>query len=154
MTLGVVEVVGRSFFNKPIYGNLDIVEQLMIPVAALGIAYCQSKFGNVRMTLMTQSVEGRAKWLLESVTLAVASFVVFVYLNGSYLNLQRSLTLGGDTPEIGIPLWIGISCVTASLALLLVRLVVQLAEALRLIITPDDDTEIFRDSSQEQMKEE
>jgi len=154
MTLGVVEVIGRSFFNKPIYGNLDIVEQLMIPVAALGVSYCQSKFGNVRMTLLTQSVEGRTKWLFESITFAVAAFVVFVYLRGSYLNLERSLTLGGDTPEIGIPLWIGISCVTASLALLLIRLVVQLAEALRLIITPDDNSEVFLASPQEQMKEE
>ncbi|MGR3549517.1 TRAP transporter small permease [Pseudooceanicola sp.] len=153
MVLGVAEVIGRSFFNKPIYGNLDIVEQLMVPVAAFGIAYCQSKFGNVRMTMLTQNLRGRAKWLVEALSLAIGMFVVFVYLKGSYMNLQRSLQLGGDTPEIGIPLWIGICCVTVSLALLMARLAVQTAEALRLVLVPDDTSEILDLQSHEIARE-
>jgi len=143
MILGVVEVVGRSMFSSPIHGNIDIVEQLMVAVAALGIAYCQSKFGNIRMTLFTQHLTGRKKWLAESLGLAVAVFVVAVYLMGSYLNLERSLTLGGATPEIGIPRWIGIACVTASFTLLLARLIVQLLEALRLLAMPEDSSRII-----------
>jgi len=153
MVLGVVEVIGRSAFNNPVHGNLDIVEQLMVPVAAFGIAYCQSKFGNVRMTLLTQNVHGRAKWLVEALSYAIGMFVVFVYLKGSYMNLQRSLTLGGDTPEIGIPLWIGICCVTVSLALLLARLAIQTLEALRLFTDPGDSSDVLRAEPHETVQE-
>jgi len=153
MVLGVVEVIGRSMFSSPIHGNIDIVEQLMVAVAALGIAYCQSKFGNIRMTLLTQNLTGRRKWFAESLSLAVAMFVVVVYLMGSYLNLERSLTLGGATPEISIPRWIGIGCVTVSFALLLARLTVQFLEALRLFATPEDSSRIITAFSHEQAGE-
>ncbi|MBU2486590.1 MAG: TRAP transporter small permease [Alphaproteobacteria bacterium] len=153
MALGVVEVVGRSVFNNPIHGNLDIVEQLMAPIAAFGIAYCQSKFGNVRMTLLTRDMRGRTKWLVEALSYAVSMFVVFVYLKGSYMNLQRSLTLGGDTGEIGIPLWIGIACVTVALGLLLARMALQTLEALRLFTVPGDTSDVLQTQSHETPQE-
>ncbi|MBV1926935.1 MAG: TRAP transporter small permease [Rhodobacteraceae bacterium] len=143
MAMGVAEVIGRSFFNKPIHGNLDIIEQLMVPVAALGIAYCQSVFGNVRMTLVTQRFTGRRKWIAEAFALIIASTVVAIYVSGSYQNLMRSLTLGGDTPEIGIPLWYGIACVTFALGVLFLRLLLQFLEAVRLIAAPQDHSDIF-----------
>ena len=143
MVLGVVEVIARSLFNRPIHGSIDIIEQLMVPVAALGIAYCQSIFGIVRMTLLTQKFEGRTKWVAEAFTLLIATIVVAIYLNGSALNLMRAVTLGGDTPEIGIPLWYGMACVTCALSVLLLRLFVQLLEALRLIAVPNDQSAIF-----------
>ena len=143
MVLGVAEVIGRSMLNAPIHGNLDIVEQLMIPVAAFGIAYGQSKFGNVRMTLLTNRFGDRAKWVAEAIALAVGLFVTYVFLQGSFLKLMRALSLGGDTPEIGIPLSYGMGGVAAALALLLARLAVQLLEALRLILSPTAESSIF-----------
>lgn len=144
MAIGCAEVISRSFFNSPIHGHLDIVEQLMVPVAAFGIAYCQSIFGNIRMTLLFQDVRGSPKWLLELLTLTVAGFVVFVLMTGSFRYFQRAWSLGGDTPEIGIPIWIGILGVTASLALLLMRILLQSAEAIRLLVDPSDSSNIFR----------
>lgn len=147
MVLGVAEVIARSVFNRPIHGTLDIIEQMMVPVAALGIAYCQSIFGNVRMTLVTQSFDGRGKWISEAFTLSVALIVVVIYLNGSARNLMRAITLGGDTPEIGIPLWYGMACVTFALGVLLLRLLVQLFESLRLIADPNAQSTIFQMTS-------
>lgn len=143
MALVLAEVVGRSVFNSPIHGNLDIVEQLMVPVASLGIAFCQARFGNIRMTLVTQNFAGRRRWLAEVLSLAVGLAVVFVYLLGSYRNLQRALTLGGGTPEIGLPLWLSIGCVTFALGLLFARLVIQFLEAVRMLLAPNDTSPII-----------
>jgi len=84
---------------------------------------------------------------------AVGMFVAFVYLKGSYMNLQRSLTLGGDTGEIGIPLWIGIGCVTVALGLLLARLALQTLEALRLFTVPGDASDVLQTQSHETPQE-
>lgn len=143
MTLVCTEVLGRSLLNHPVRGSIDIIEQLMVGLVTLGIAYCQSHFGNVRMTLLSDRCTGRARWLNEVFALGIALFVVAVLTRGSWLNLMRSWSNGGDTPEIGIPLWPGIAVVTGSLVLLGLRLLVQLIEAIRLAAAPTDSSPIF-----------
>ncbi|MGB0659125.1 MAG: TRAP transporter small permease [Mangrovicoccus sp.] len=143
MVLVCAEVLGRGLFNHPVRGSIDIVEQLMVALVTLGIAYCQSHFGNVRMTLVSDRCKGRSKWLVESFALGIALFVVIILTKGSWLNLMRSLNNGGDTPEIGIPLWPGIAIVTGALALLALRLALQLAEAARMFLQPTDGSHIF-----------
>lgn len=143
MALVCAEVLGRGLFNHPVRGSIDIIEQVMVALVTLGIAYCQSHFGNVRMTLVSDRLTGRAKWLSELFALAIALFVVVILAKGSWLNFQRAWGNGGDTPEIGIPLWPGILLVTAALGLLGLRLAVQCAEAVRLILQPKDGSRLF-----------
>lgn len=143
MGMVCAEVLGRTLFNHPFRGTIDIVEQLMAVVVAMGIAYCQSHFGNVRMTLLTNRLKGRAQWVSEAFALLIGWLVVAALTKGSYANLARSWRNGGDTPEIGIPLWIGIAIVTAALGLLLLRISLQLIEALRLVGAPKSGSAVF-----------
>lgn len=143
MTLVCTEVLGRGLFNHPVRGSIDIVEQLMVALVTLGIAYTQSHFGNVRMTLLSDRWNGRARWLSEIFALSISVFVVAVLTKGSWLNFQRSWNNGGDTPEIGIPLWPGILLVTCALGLLAARLLLQLIEAVRLLINAQQSSPIF-----------
>lgn len=143
MFLLLAEIVSRSLFDAPIHGVLEAVEQLMVPIAALGIAYCQQKFGNIRMTLFLIRASGRQRWALECLTLLIATFVVAVFTRGSFSYLQRSYQLGGATPEIELPLWIFIGSVTLALAVLLLRIVIQLLEAFRMFLSPRSQSRIF-----------
>lgn len=143
MAMVCAEVLGRGLFNHPFRGTIDIVEQLMAIIVAMGIAYCQSHFGNVRMTLLSNRLNGRAQWLSEAFALLIAWLVALALTKGSYLNLMRAWRNGGDTPEIRIPLWIGIAVVTCALGLLLIRISIQLAEALRLIAQPKSGSSVF-----------
>lgn len=143
MTLVCAEVLGRGLFNHPVRGSIDIIEQIMVALVTMGIAYTQSHFGNVRMTLISDRFGGRKKWMSEVFALGIAVFVVVVLTKGSWLNLMRSWNNGGDTPEIGIPLWPGIAIVTAALGLLALRLALQLLEAIRLCAQPNDGSKLF-----------
>lgn len=143
MAIVCAEVVGRSAFNQPIRGNIDMVAQLMAVCAAGGIAYSQRRFGNVRMTIFSGRLTGRGKWLSELLSTVIATWVVYILIRGCWAYLVRSWTSGGDTPEIGIPIWIGISFVLASLTLLLMRLILQLIEALRLLAHPASASTVF-----------
>lgn len=146
MVIVCAEVAGRSALNQPIRGNIDMVAQLMAVCAAGGIAYSQRHFGNVRMTIFSGRLTGRAKWLSEFLSTAIATWVVYILIRGCWAYLVRSWNSGGDTPEIGIPIWIGISFVLASLALLLLRLIVQLLESMRLLVHPSAASTIFENS--------
>lgn len=143
MCVVCAEVIGRSALNHPFRGTIDTVEQLMVVLVSLGIAYTQSHFGNVRMTLLIGKLTGRAKWISEIFSLCIACFVVAVLVKGSWANFMRSWNNGGDTPELGIPLWIGILTVTFALALLLLRVAIQILEALRLLKSPTSTSSIF-----------
>ncbi|PTW99385.1 TRAP transporter small permease [Pararhodobacter aggregans] len=143
MVVVCAEVVGRSAFNHPIRGSIDIVSQMMAIAAAGGIPYTQSKFGNVRMTILTGRLENRPRWLAEVLTYAVAAWAVWVLMQGSTGFLERAWRSGADTAEIHIPTWIGISFVTVSLSLLLARLVLQLIESLRLLARPRASSLVF-----------
>lgn len=137
------EVVGRSLFNRPLRGNLDIVSQLMAPLVALGIAYGQSQFANVRMTIVSGRLGGRMRWLSEAFSLSIATFVAMLLTLGSWRNFLRAWTGGGDTPDLGIPIWMGVGCVTVALLMLSLRLVLQLLEALRLVVHPEASSTVF-----------
>ncbi|MFU8862500.1 MAG: TRAP transporter small permease subunit [Rhodobacterales bacterium] len=143
MVIVCAEVAGRSALNQPIRGNIDMVAQLMAFCAAGGIAYSQRRFGNVRMTVFSGRLTGRAKWLSEILSTAIAAWVIYILARGCWAYLVRSWNSGADTPEIGIPIWIGISFVLASLALLLLRLILQLVEAIRLLFDPVSPSTIF-----------
>jgi TRAP-type C4-dicarboxylate transport system permease small subunit len=143
MVIVCAEVAGRSALNQPIRGNIDMVAQLMAVCAAGGIAYSQRLFGNVRMTIFSGRLTGRAKWLSELLSTAIATWVIYILIRGCWAYLIRSWNSGADTPEIGIPIWIGISFVLASLTLLLMRLILQLIEALRLLAHPASTSTIF-----------
>ncbi|MEX0583080.1 MAG: TRAP transporter small permease [Sneathiella sp.] len=137
MALGVAEIIGRGAFSMPIHGSLDMVEQLMVVVAAFGIAYCQAHWGNVRMTLVVSRTSGRSRWVLEALSLLVASLVVAALAKGGWDNFLRTWEIGGNTPNIYLPLWPGTLAVFIALCLLLTRLALQLVEAIRLVTDPD-----------------
>lgn len=51
----VVSVGGRYFFSAPIQGDTEIVQMFTAVVVALCLPYCQMKFGNVIVDVLTAS---------------------------------------------------------------------------------------------------
>ena len=143
MILVCTEVLGRTIFNSPIHGAIDILEQLMVAIVTLGISYGQSNFCNVRMTIICDHFKKRKHWLNEILVLSIATYVTTILSIGSYWNMQRSLNNGGDTPELGIPLWPAIATVTIALGLLSLRLFTQWLESIRILFSKSDESNIF-----------
>ncbi|MGE0584798.1 MAG: TRAP transporter small permease subunit [Flavobacteriaceae bacterium] len=143
MVLGIWEVIGRSAFSTPLHGYLDMVEQMMVAVALLGVAYCQSHLGNVRMTLFIGRLSGRFRWTLEAIAFAAALLVIVVLIKGSWAHFYRAFSIGGTSPEIQLPLWWASLVVPIALTILAARLLLQLLEAIRLIGKPGDTTQLL-----------
>ncbi|GGX54419.1 TRAP transporter small permease subunit [Saccharospirillum salsuginis] len=133
--IAVVNILGRWLFNMPLRGYIDWVEQLMAVFAFLGIAYCQRLGGHIRMDLLVGALRGRALWLSEFVTVFFMLLVTLILTYGSYLHFLRAYTNGDSSIDIGLPIWPAKLIVPIGLALLSLRLILQLwgyARAFRL----------------------
>ena len=136
MLVGVVHVLGRKFFNMPIFGYIDIVEIMMSFLVFLGLAYTERLGGHIRMELIVTQLKGRALALFELVGVTVGLGIVGVLTVYSWQHAMRAFTLGDSTIDAQIPLWPSKMIISLSLGLLFIRLVVSFWAYVRLLIDP------------------
>ncbi|WP_350335634.1 TRAP transporter small permease subunit [Coralliovum pocilloporae] len=134
--LAVVQVLGRSLFNMPVPGFIDIVEQAMALFAFLGIAYCQRLGGHVRMELVISQFKGRGLWISELISTLVIMLLVTALIYGSWFHFQRAWDFGDSTIDIQIPTWPSKLVVPVALSLLWLRLLLQAFGFARLVHDP------------------
>ncbi len=137
MLLGVVQIILRAAFRAPIFGYIDVVETAMVGFAVLSIAFVQRVGGHVRMELVVARLSGRWRWGVEAFGTGLAAFIVAVLTPYAYQHFQRAFEFGDSTIDIELATWPAKLVVPAALAVLLARLIVQLAAYLRLAVNPD-----------------
>ena len=136
MLVGVVHVLGRKFFNMPIFGYIDIVEIAMSALVFLGLAYTERLGGHIRVELFVSFLKGRWLWMFELLGVLVGLAIVAVLTYYSYTHAMRAYHSGDSTIDAQYLLWPSKMIVSASLALLFLRLLVSLWGYLRLLADP------------------
>lgn len=136
MLLGVVQVIGRSVFNQPVRGYVDIVEIAITVFAFLAISYCQKMAGHVRMEIIIGRFKERALYITEVFGTCVAIFIVSVLMYYGWEHFMRAWTIGDSSIDVSITLWPSKLMVPFAFAMLIVRLVIQLIGFTRLVIDP------------------
>lgn len=130
--LAVANVLSRKFFNFPMPGFVDWVEQFMAIFAFLGLAYVHRLGGHIRMDMLVGKLKGRALWLVEFTSSIVILLLVSALIYGTYFHFDRSFDFAAplwsrdSSIDIAIPLWPAKLAVTLSLVLLWLRLVLQI----------------------------
>lgn len=137
MVLGVLQIVLRTVFNTPISGYIDLVELSMASMAFLGAAYCQRLGSHIRMELLVGRLRGRSLWALEALGAALALFIIGVLVYYSFGHFLRSYTLGDTTMDAEYPVWPSKLLVPIAFSIWFVRLGLQLAGSLRLVVHPN-----------------
>jgi C4-dicarboxylate transporter, DctQ subunit len=136
MFLGIAQVLGRTLFDRPISGYIDLVELSMATFAFLGIAYCQRQGGHVRMEMVLKFAKGRWQWALEIFGTLVALGIITVLIWYGYEHFLRAWKFGDSTIDAELPVWPSKLIVPIAFALLWLRLVVQLVGFGRLLRWP------------------
>jgi TRAP-type C4-dicarboxylate transport system permease small subunit len=111
MILAVVSVGGRNFFNQPLPGYVDWIEQIMPLIAFMGVAYTQRDGGHIRMDIFVGLFQGRALWLIELITTLCVLLLMILLVWGSWAHFERSFDW--DAPlwsrdssiDIALPIW-------------------------------------------------
>jgi len=137
MLLGVAQVFGRKFFNMPIPGYIDFIEQSMVVFAFFGIAYCQRLGGHVRMDLIMSKFSGRPLYFFEALATLISIFVITILIQKSWLHFMRAWEFGDSTIDIELPIWPGKLLIPLAFSVLWVRFVIQAIGFIRLMINPN-----------------
>ena len=131
IVLAVTSVGGRNFFNHPIPGYVDWIEQAMPLIAFIGISYCQRLGGHIRMNMFVARLRGRVLWAAEFVgTLLILALVVLLVW-GSWAHFERSFDWNApywsrdSSLDIRLPLWPAKLLVPLAFAVLGLRLSIQ-----------------------------
>lgn len=132
MLLSVVNILGRKLFDAPVPGFVDWMVQAVPIIAFLGIAGCQRVGGHIRMDLLVGQLKGRALWFFEVISCVLMFGLTLVLIWGSWLHFQRSFDWNApmwsrdSTIDINLPIWPVKLVVPVMLALLAVRLALQI----------------------------
>jgi TRAP-type C4-dicarboxylate transport system permease small subunit len=159
MWLTMAEVLGRRLLNSPIPGAIDYIEIGMAAFAFMGAAYCQRLGGHVRMDLLINSLRARLLWIVETFAILVAVVYIGIIVWASAQDGWRSYSLGDETLDAHLAVWPSKLVVPVSLALLELRLLVNLWGYLRLVVLPDappwavPEVKHVEDVAQDQVRE-
>ena len=137
MLLGVTQVFGRKFFNMPVPGYIDYIEQSMVIFAFFGIAYCQRLGGHVRMDLFMARFSRRPLYFFEALATLVGLLVLTVLIETSWLHFMRAFQLGDSTIDIELPIWPAKLVIPLAFSVLWGRFALQFLGFARLFIHPD-----------------
>ena len=111
MLLAVASVGGRNFFNQPLPGYVDWIEQFMPLIAFVGVAYCQRLGGHIRMDIVVSRLKGRGLWAAEFVSTLLMLIIMILLVWGSWAHFDRSFDFNAplwsrdSSLDIRLPLW-------------------------------------------------
>lgn len=137
MFLGMIQITLRTVWRKPIFGYIDIVEASMISFALLSISFVMREGGHVRMEILIGMLKGRALWIAETIGTIVAIIITAILIPYSWSHFYRAWSFGDSTIDIELATWPGKLAVPVMLAILLLRLIIQLIGYLRLVAKPE-----------------
>ncbi|WP_208349404.1 TRAP transporter small permease subunit [Pseudaestuariivita rosea] len=132
MMLAVASVGGRNFFNSPLPGYVDWIEQAMPLIAFMGIAYTQRNGGHIRMDILIGQLKGRLLWLAEIISVLLILILMLLLVWGTWSHFQRSFDFNAplwsrdSSMDIALPIWPAKLLAPVAFSVLCVRLVLQL----------------------------
>ena len=136
MFVGVAQIVGRTVFDFAIYGYIDWIEQASSVFAFLGIAYAQRLGSHIGMDL-GMGWRPLTRWRVELFATAVAFVIVGVLIWATFTNFLRAWSIGDSTMDIRLPTWPAKLMVPLALAVLWLRLALQLCGYKRMVDHPE-----------------
>jgi TRAP-type C4-dicarboxylate transport system permease small subunit len=137
----VFSVGGRNFFNQPLPGYVDWIEQIMPLIAFMGVAYTQRDGGHIRMDIFVGLFQGRMLWLIELITTVLILALMLLLVWGSWAHFERSFDWNApmwsrdSTIDIALPIWPAKILAPIAFAVLSLRLMLQVWGFGRALIT-------------------
>ena len=93
-----VDVIGRYFFNSPLYAGAEIIKVSMAGVIFLSLPYMFFKNEHIIVDLFPVFKKGYLGWILGLIFLAIGSYSLWIIGDKTFSLAMRSLE-DGDTYE-------------------------------------------------------
>lgn len=132
MVMAVISVGGRNFFNAPLPGYVDWIEQAMPLIAFMGVSYTQRLGGHIRMDLFLSFLPANRIWIAEFITTILIFIIMVLLVYGTWHHFLRSFDFAAplwsrdSSMDIAIPLWPAKLIAPVAFSVLVVRLGLQI----------------------------
>ncbi|MBD3678062.1 MAG: TRAP transporter small permease [Rhodobacteraceae bacterium] len=132
MVLAVVSVSGRNFFNAPLPGYVDWIEQAMPLIAFMGVSFAARDGTHIRMDIVIGQLNGRPLWAAEFVTAFATLILMMLLVWGSWAHFERSFDWSAplfsrdSTIDIALPIWPAKILAPIAFSVLCLRTMLQL----------------------------
>lgn len=127
----IVDVIGRSLFNRPLPPTLELTQFAWMPILiSLGLGYALQRGEHIRVTLLTSPTTPRTQRVIEIISLAFTLATVGVLTYFTVLRAERATAIGEvavGTPWI--PVWLIRWIVVVGLIGFLLQTVAELCRA-------------------------
>jgi TRAP-type C4-dicarboxylate transport system permease small subunit len=107
MVLTVVNILGRSLFDTPVPGAVELTEIGMVAIVFMGLAYAQERGDHIRVELLYEKFGARGRRVLDLFATLV-SFVTVAVMTWRLWAYASQLAVSGRTTSVlRIPLsWV------------------------------------------------
>jgi TRAP-type mannitol/chloroaromatic compound transport system permease small subunit len=102
MLLTVGDVMGRSFFNKPIPGTFELSEYMLAVIVLLGAAYTQQVTGHVGVDFLTSRYSAKTQAVLQAVTTLAGLLIVAILVWQGFLEGIHEKAV---SDQLRVPQW-------------------------------------------------
>jgi TRAP-type C4-dicarboxylate transport system permease small subunit len=102
MLLTVGDVMGRSFFNKPIPGTFELSEYMLAVIVLLGAAYTQQVKGHVGVDFLTSRYSPRTQAVFQAVTTLAGLLIIAILVWQGYLEGIHEKAV---SDQLRVPQW-------------------------------------------------
>ncbi|MGE5257621.1 MAG: TRAP transporter small permease subunit [Hyphomicrobiales bacterium] len=122
MLLTVGDVVGRSFFNKPIPGTFELSEYMLAAVVLLGAAFTQQVKGHVGVDFLASRCSPRTQAVFQAITTFAGLLIIAILAWQGYVEGIHEKAV---SDQLRVPQWPFKLLVAAGGLLLLLELLLD-----------------------------
>ena len=138
MILTSIQIISRVL-GYPWPAFLELSELAISIFAFLGVAYAQRMDSHIRMELLVSNLKGRVKWIVEFLSTLLSFIVISVLIYFSSLFAIDAYVIGDSTMDYLFPTWPAKFLVPLGFSIWFLRLILELAGYLRMIIYEGSD---------------
>lgn len=99
MSVTVVDIIGRQFFNRPFRGTVELTEMAMVVIIYLGFGYAEHEGDHISVDIVYTWL-GRGVQQVLTVFASLAGVVVVGLLIWHLYQFAERLTMGGYTTAV------------------------------------------------------
>lgn len=138
MLIIIANIIMRRVFNTPILGSTELVSYASLITASLALAQNEWFDGNIRMTLVVESIPHKAAKVLHFVDYIICS-VVFVYVSYLLVNQAVNKFIVADvSTDLHMPIFIFSAVLAFGFILLTVSIIIKMVILGYGVITGDE----------------
>jgi TRAP-type C4-dicarboxylate transport system permease small subunit len=127
----VVNIVLRAFFNRPIPGDVELIEIGMVCAGFLGMAWCAVKNAHVRVDLLAKYFPKRFKGVVDSLGY-IAGMICFIIIAWHSINEGiANKIIGRATASLLIPVFPFYWITAVGFGALALAIVIQLKKSIK-----------------------